>query len=54
VINNNPYSDAIVKLKKPDGFADRICLIEDGCIVFDGPREEALLNEHVKDVFLGG
>jgi branched-chain amino acid transport system ATP-binding protein len=35
-------------------FADRICLIEDGCIVFDGPREEALLNEHVKNVFLGG
>ncbi len=35
-------------------FADRICLIEDGCIVFNGPTEEALLNEHVKDVFLGG
>ena len=34
--------------------ADRICLIEDGHIVFDGPREEALLNEHVKNVFLGG
>jgi branched-chain amino acid transport system ATP-binding protein len=35
-------------------FADRICLIEDGRIVFDGPREEALVNEHVKNVFLGG
>jgi branched-chain amino acid transport system ATP-binding protein len=35
-------------------FADRICLIEDGRIVFDGPREEALLNEHVTNVFLGG
>ena len=35
-------------------FSDRICLIEDGCIVFNGPREEALDNEHVKNVFLGG
>jgi len=35
-------------------FADRICLIEDGCIVFDGSKEEALLNNHVKNVFLGG
>ncbi|MGD8470939.1 MAG: ABC transporter ATP-binding protein [Desulfobacterales bacterium] len=34
--------------------SDRICLIEDGCIVFNGPREEALVNEHVKNVFLGG
>jgi branched-chain amino acid transport system ATP-binding protein len=36
------------------GFSDRICLIEDGCIVFNGPKEEALVNEHVKNVFLGG
>jgi branched-chain amino acid transport system ATP-binding protein len=35
-------------------FVDRICLIEDGSIVFDGPREEAVDNEHVKNVFLGG
>ncbi|MEJ2729015.1 MAG: ABC transporter ATP-binding protein [Deltaproteobacteria bacterium] len=35
-------------------FVDRIGLIEDGRIVFDGPKEEALVNEHVKNVFLGG
>jgi branched-chain amino acid transport system ATP-binding protein len=35
-------------------FADRVCLIEDGHIVFNGAREEALINEHVKEVFLGG
>lgn len=35
-------------------FADRVCLIEDGHIVFNGTREEALINEHVKEVFLGG
>jgi branched-chain amino acid transport system ATP-binding protein len=33
--------------------ADRIYLIEDGRIVFEGGREEALSNEHVKEVFLG-
>lgn len=34
-------------------FADRIYLIEDGRIVFEGKKEEALNNEHVKEVFLG-
>ncbi len=34
-------------------FADRIYLIEDGTIVFEGRKEEALNNEHVKEVFLG-
>ena len=34
-------------------FADRVCLIEDGRIVFEGDRASALINEHVKDVFLG-
>jgi len=33
--------------------ADRIYLIEDGRIVFEGKKEEALSNEHVKEVFLG-
>jgi len=33
--------------------ADRIYLIEDGRIVFEGGKEEALSNEHVKEVFLG-
>jgi branched-chain amino acid transport system ATP-binding protein len=34
-------------------FADRVCLIEDGQIVFDADREEALLDDHMKEVFLG-
>lgn len=33
--------------------ADRIYLMEDGRIVFEGGKEEALSNEHVKKVFLG-
>ena len=33
--------------------ADRIYLMEDGRIVFEGGKEEALSNEHVKEVFLG-
>ena len=33
--------------------ADRIYLLEDGRIVFEGGKEEALNNEHVKAVFLG-
>lgn len=33
--------------------ADRIYLTEDGKIVFEGHKEEALSNEHVKVVFLG-
>lgn len=34
-------------------FADRVCLIEDGQIVFEADREEALLDDHMKEVFLG-
>jgi len=33
--------------------ADRIYLMEDGTIVFEGGKEEVLSNEHVKEVFLG-
>jgi len=33
--------------------ADRVYLMEDGRIVFEGGKEEALSNEHVKEVFLG-
>lgn len=33
--------------------ADRVYLMEDGRIVFEGSKEEALSNEHVKEVFLG-
>ena len=32
---------------------DKIYLLEDGRIVFEGGKEEALNNEHVKEVFLG-
>lgn len=35
-------------------FAHRVCLIEDGQIVFEGDREAAFLDEHVNKVFLGG
>lgn len=34
-------------------FADRVCLLEDGQIVFEGDKKAALLDNHVKDVFLG-
>lgn len=33
--------------------ADRVYLLEDGRMVFEGRKEEALNNEHVKAVFLG-
>ncbi len=33
--------------------ADRIYLVEDGLIVFDGCKEDALCDEHIKEVFLG-
>lgn len=35
-------------------FANRICLIEDGKIIFEGDKQAALLDEHVNQVFLGG
>jgi len=55
-INSNGLTVLLVEqnVNQVVNFVDRICLIEDGSIVFDGPREEALLNEHVKNVFLGG
>lgn len=33
--------------------ADRIYLMEDGKIVFEGGKEEVMRNKHVKEVFLG-
>jgi branched-chain amino acid transport system ATP-binding protein len=33
--------------------ADRVYLMEDGRIVFEGGKEEALKDEHVREVFLG-
>jgi len=55
-INSNGMTVLLVEqnVNQVLDFTDRVCLIEDGCIVFDGPREEALLNEHVKNIFLGG
>lgn len=35
------------------GIADRIYLMEDGRIVFEGGKEEVLSDKHVKEVFLG-
>ena len=33
--------------------ADRTYLMEDGRIVFEGSKDDALKDEHVKEVFLG-
>ena len=33
--------------------ADRIYVMEEGCISFEGSKDEALNNEHLKEVFLG-
>ena len=33
--------------------ADRIYLMEDGRIVFEGTKEEVLNNKRVKEIFLG-
>jgi len=38
---------------KASDIADRIYLMEDGRIVFEGNKEEVLSNKHVKEVFLG-
>jgi len=55
-INSNGMTVLLVEqnVNQVVDFADRICLIEDGGIVFDGSKEEALLNDHVKNIFLGG
>lgn len=34
-------------------YADRIYLMEDGRIVFEGSKEEVMSNKHVREVFLG-
>jgi branched-chain amino acid transport system ATP-binding protein len=33
--------------------ADRIYVMEEGCISFEGSKDEALSNEHLKEIFLG-
>jgi branched-chain amino acid transport system ATP-binding protein len=40
-------------MPKVSEVADRIYLMEDGAIVFEGGKEEALSDEHIKSVFLG-
>jgi branched-chain amino acid transport system ATP-binding protein len=40
-------------MPKVSEVADRIYLMEDGSIVFEGGKEEALSDEHIKSVFLG-
>lgn len=34
-------------------YTDKIYLVEDGRMVFEGNREEVMSNKHVKAVFLG-
>ncbi len=34
-------------------YADKIYILEDGKIVFDGTKEEAMNNQKVREVFLG-
>ena len=33
--------------------ADRIYVMEEGCISFEGSKDDALSNEHLKEIFLG-
>jgi branched-chain amino acid transport system ATP-binding protein len=33
--------------------ADRIYVMEEGSISFEGSKDEALSNEHLKEIFLG-
>ena len=33
--------------------ADKIYVMEEGCISFEGSKDEALSNEHLKEIFLG-
>jgi branched-chain amino acid transport system ATP-binding protein len=33
--------------------ADRIYVLEEGCISFSGSKDDALANEHLKEIFLG-
>jgi branched-chain amino acid transport system ATP-binding protein len=33
--------------------ADRICILEDGNIVFEGTKEQAVSNDEIREVFLG-
>lgn len=54
-INKGRVSILLVEQNVPQAseLADRIYLMEDGRIVFEGGKEEALSDEHVKEVFWG-
>jgi len=54
-INQSGISILLVEqsIAQASELADKIYLMEDGRIVFEGGKEEALSNEHVKEVFLG-
>ncbi len=54
-INQSGISILLVEqsVTEASELADRIYLMEDGRIVFEGGKEEVLSNEHVKEVFLG-
>lgn len=54
-INQSGISILLVEqsVAQASELADRIYLMEDGRIVFEGGKEEVLSNEHVKEVFLG-
>lgn len=54
-INQSGISILLVEqsVAQASEIANRIYLMEDGRIVFEGGKEEVLSNEHVKEVFLG-
>ena len=54
-INQSGISILLVEqsVTEASELADRIYLMEDGRLVFEGGKEEVLSNEHVKEAFLG-
>ena len=54
-INEREITVLLVEQSMPQvsDIADRIYLMEEGAIVFEGAKEEALSDEHIKSVFLG-
>jgi len=54
-INKSGISILLVEqnISEASELADRVYLMEDGRIAFEGGKEEVLSNKHVKEVFLG-
>jgi branched-chain amino acid transport system ATP-binding protein len=54
-INRNGVSILLVEqsITKALEYADRVYVLEDGKMVFEGGKEEVLTNERIKDVLLG-